>query len=100
MRTFLVSVAMFFCFAISQAQSRPATVKDFIRVDSPVIALEHVRVIDGTGAAARADQTIIISGGKIAAMAAAGSVQVPGCPNPLDFTGDSSPPGFVGRPHD
>src|SRR5258708_2896184 len=99
MRTFLVSAAMFFCFAISQAQSRPAAVKDFIRVDSPVVALEHVRVIDGTGAAARADQTIIISGGKIVAMGAAGSVQIPEGANRMDFTGYSALPGLVGM-HD
>ena len=64
------------CFA----QPQQSSVKDFIRVQSPVIALEHVRVIDGTGAAAKADQTIIISGGKITAIGNAGVVPVPaGC---------------------
>ena len=73
--------------------------KDFIRVQSPVIALEHVRVVDGTGAAARADQTILISGGKIAAIGASGSVQVPADANRMDFTGYSALPGLVGM-HD
>jgi hypothetical protein len=31
------------------------------------MALTHVRVIDGTGAAAREDQTVIVDHGKIAA---------------------------------
>src|SRR3954462_8054890 len=35
------------------------TLKEFVKVDSPTIALTHVRVIDGTGAAARDDQTIV-----------------------------------------
>jgi imidazolonepropionase-like amidohydrolase len=99
MRAFMVSVLVFSCFTVSSAQSRPAAVKDFIRVDSPVVALEHVRVIDGTGAAARPDQTIIISGGKIVAMGAAGSVKVPEGANRMDFTGYSALPGLVGM-HD
>lgn len=74
-------------------------VQEFVRVQSPVVALEHVRVIDGTGAAARADQTIIISGGKIQAMGASGSVTVPEGANRMDFTGYSALPGLVGM-HD
>jgi imidazolonepropionase-like amidohydrolase len=84
--------------AFSFAQPAPA-IKDFIREQSPVIALEHVRVIDGTGAAARTDQTIVISGGKIAAIGASGSVQVPADAKRLDFTGYSALPGMVGM-HD
>src|SRR5579859_3253985 len=84
--------------SFAQPQAQP-TIKDFIRVQSPVIALEHVRVIDGTGAAARADQTIVISGGKIAAIGASGSVQVPADAKRLDFTGYSALPGMVGM-HD
>src|SRR5262245_53833398 len=83
---------------IAQPQAAPTT-KDFIRVQSPVIALEHVRVIDGTGAAAQADQTIVISGGKITAIGKAGAVQVPADANRMDFTGYSAIPGLVGM-HD
>ena len=74
-------------------------IKDFIRVQSPVIALEHVRLIDGTGAAAKADQTIVISAGKITAIGNAGSVQVPPDAQHLDYTGYSALPGLVGM-HD
>ena len=84
------------CFA--QPQAAPTT-KDFIRVQSPVIALEHVRVIDGTGAAAKADQTIVISGGKITAMGNAGVVPVPAEANRMDFTSYTALPGLVGM-HD
>jgi imidazolonepropionase-like amidohydrolase len=100
MRPILASLALFFsaisCFSQPQAAS---AVKDFIRVQSPVIALEHVRVIDGTGAAAQPDQTIVISGGKITAMGKAGAVPVPGDANRMDFTGYSAVPGLVGM-HD
>jgi imidazolonepropionase-like amidohydrolase len=84
------------CFAQPQPQSQP---KDFIKVPAGVIALEHVRVIDGTGAPAKADQTVLISDGKITAIGNAGSVQVPAGANHLDFTGYSALPGLVGM-HD
>jgi imidazolonepropionase-like amidohydrolase len=84
------------CFAQPQPQQLP---KDFIRVQSPVISLEHVRVIDGTGAPAQADQTIVISGGKITAIGKAGAVAVPPDANRMDMTGYSALPGLVGM-HD
>jgi imidazolonepropionase-like amidohydrolase len=88
------------CAAAALAQPQaPAPVKDFIRVQSPVIALEHVRVIDGTGAPAQADQTIVISGGKITAIGKAGAVAIPSDANRMDFTGYSALPGLVGM-HD
>lgn len=40
-------------------------VKAFVTVDAPVVALRHVRVIEGTGAAPRDDQTVLIADGKI-----------------------------------
>lgn len=84
-------------FAFTQPQ-QPST-KDFIRMQSPVIALEHVRVIDGTGAAAQADQTIVISGGRITAIGKAGAVPVPADANRMDMTGYTALPGLVGM-HD
>ena len=84
------------CFAQPQAAS---STKDFIRVQSPVIVLEHVRVIDGTGAPAQADQTIVISGGKITAIGKAGAVTIPADANRMDMTGYSALPGLVGM-HD
>jgi hypothetical protein len=47
------------------AQTLAPQVRAFVKVDGPVVALTHVRVIDGTGAAAREDQTVVISKGKI-----------------------------------
>src|SRR6478609_2730701 len=99
MRRLLIAL-MVVCWARGFAQPQPQpTMKDFIRVQSPVIALEHVRVIDGTGAAAKADQTIIISGGKITAIGNAGVAPVPADANRMDMTGYSALPGLVGM-HD
>jgi imidazolonepropionase-like amidohydrolase len=100
MQRILFAVAVLFSTTLCFAQPQPQpTIKDFIRVQSPVIALEHVRVIDGTGAAAKADQTIIISGGKITAIGNAGVAPVPADANRMDMTGYSALPGLVGM-HD
>jgi imidazolonepropionase-like amidohydrolase len=75
------------------------SVKDFVRIQSPEVAFEHVRVIDGTGAAARFDQTIVISGGKIAATGNSRTIRIPSNAKRFDFSGYSALPGLVGM-HD
>jgi len=75
---------------------RGAQIRQFIKTDAPVIALTHVKVIDGTGAAATDDQTIVISGGKIAWMGAAAGAKIPDGAQVMDLTGYSVMPGMVG----
>jgi imidazolonepropionase-like amidohydrolase len=70
-------------------------VRAYVQIDTPTIALTHVRVIDGTGGPARGDQTIIIRDGSIATIGAASSVQVPSGAQTLDLTGKSVIPGLV-----
>jgi imidazolonepropionase-like amidohydrolase len=99
MRRLLAVLTVVSCAGFCLAQPQQPSIKDFIRVPGGVIALEHVRLIDGTGAAAKADQTIVISSDKIVAIGASGSVQVPAGANRLDFSGYSALPGLVGM-HD
>ena len=82
----------------SQTKLSPA-VAPFVKEDAPMIALTHVRVIDGTGAAARVDQTLIIANGKIAALGDAATTKIPDGARVLDFSGHSVIPGLVGM-HD
>src|SRR5437588_7706683 len=97
MRRIFVTLLLLSCAVLSAAQTQLApAVKEFVRVDSPVTVLEHVLLIDGTGAAAKPDQTIVISGGKITAIGNSGSVQIPAGANRMDFTGYSALPGLVG----
>jgi imidazolonepropionase-like amidohydrolase len=67
----------------------------FIAIDTPVVALTHARVIDGTGAAARDDQTLIIRDGLIVGVGDARSTSIPAGAQVLDLTGKSVMPGFV-----
>jgi len=82
----------------NQPKLSPA-VTTFVKEDAPVIALTHVRVIDGSGAAGRSDQTLIIANGKIAVLGDAASTKVPGDAKVLDLAGHSVIPGLVGM-HD
>jgi imidazolonepropionase-like amidohydrolase len=81
------------------SQNLSPLVRSFVKVDAPAVALTHVRVIDGTGAAARDDQTIVISKGKIEAVSDASSASVPKDAQVLDLHGYSVIPGLVGM-HD
>ena len=71
-------VALLFVFASAEFGQGPSSeVRQFIKVDAPVVVLEHVRIIDGTGAAPVEDQAIVISGGKIAAVGSLAAITVP-----------------------
>jgi imidazolonepropionase-like amidohydrolase len=82
-----------------RAQTLSPEVKPFVKVDAPVVALEHVRMIDGTGAPAREDQTIVLANGKIQSVGDAASASVPKDAQVLDLHGDTVMPGLVGM-HD
>ena len=69
-----------------------AALQPFVRVEVRSLVLEHVRVIDGTGAPPREDQSIAIVDGKLAAQPAAGAER-------LDLSGRTVMPGLVGM-HD
>lgn len=95
-----------FCFlalpALCLAQAAPKLDKEvraFVKEDAPVIALTHVRLIDGTGAAPRTDQTLVIRDGKIAALGDAASTKIPEGAKMLDLPGRTIIPGLVGM-HD
>ena len=60
---------------------------EFIKVNDPVIALTHVRVIDGTGGAAKDDQTIIIDSGRITAIGPTSTTSIPASAKSFDFGG-------------
>src|SRR6204780_1810098 len=80
-------------------QTLSPSVQAFVKVNGPVVALTHVRVIDGTGAAAREDRTVILSKGKIESVSDAASASVPKDAQVLDLHGYSVIPGLVGM-HD
>jgi imidazolonepropionase-like amidohydrolase len=90
---FLLTICSF-----AQTNLSPA-LKEFVKVDSPNIALTHIRVVDGTGSAAREDQTILIANSKISAIGPSASTPAPQGVQVVDGTGRTAIPGLVGM-HD
>jgi imidazolonepropionase-like amidohydrolase len=81
---------------VAHAQT-PAALKPFIKEDAPLLVLDHVRVIDGTGSAADEDQRVILDHGKIAWVGpAAAAPALPAGAKLLDLTGKTVYPGLVG----
>ena len=83
--------------ALLSAQRGPIgnTVRPFVSIDAPVIAITHVRVIDGTGAPARDDQTVVIRDGNIASVGNAAGTPPPTDAQVIDGTGKTVLPGLV-----
>jgi len=81
--------------AFAQSQLTPG-VKPFIAVDAPAIVLEHVRIIDGTGAAPTENQTIVIDHGKIQYAGASTGATVPAGAQHMDLANHTVIPGLVG----
>ena len=73
--------------------------QQFIRIEAPLIALTNVRIIDGTGAAPRDDQTIVIQGGYIRFIGPTAGSTYPADARTLDLKGYTVLPGLVGM-HD
>jgi len=73
----------------------PNAPANFVSLQAPVIALAHARVIDGTGAPPREDQTLVIRDGRIADLGDAAAVAPPPGAAIVDLAGKSVVPGLV-----
>jgi imidazolonepropionase-like amidohydrolase len=93
---FLLSAAL---LPAQDAVSLSPQVKAYVSVAAAVVALTHVRVIDGTGAPALEDQTLVIRNGKIEALGGASKTTPPAGATVLDRAGYTVIPGLVGM-HD
>src|SRR5713101_3116933 len=73
--------------SLAQPQQFSSTVRGFIKLD--------VRVIDGTGAPPKENQTLVLRGGDIAEIGDASRVKAPDGATVIDLTGKSVIPGLV-----
>src|ERR1044071_4110106 len=93
------TIATLLLLALSTASFAQAPQTDrqqFIRIEGPLVILRHVRVIDGTGAAPRDDQTITIADGKIKSIQTGNDMILPPNAQVLDLKGYTVLPGLVG----
>ena len=85
--------------ATPAAPTLSPAVKAFVSEDSPVFALTHVKVIDGTGGAPLEDQTVVVDHGRILAMGPAATTPAPAGAKVIERRGYTVIPGLVGM-HD
>jgi imidazolonepropionase-like amidohydrolase len=74
--------------------SAPLMTQVSVRPQSPSLALIHVTVIDVTGAPARPDMTVIVTGDRIVGIGRANAVRVPNNAQVFDATGKFLIPGL------
>ncbi|MSR06178.1 MAG: amidohydrolase [Gemmatimonadetes bacterium] len=95
-----LAVLLVFVLASSASGQEPRVlnpqVERFVAVNAPVVALTHARVVDGTGAPAREDQTIVIRGETILAVGKTGQVAISQGAQVLDHTGHTVILGIIG----
>src|SRR6478672_1250648 len=65
------------CAGLTLSGCQHHSAREFISVEAPLIALTHLRILDGTGAPAKQDQTIIIEAGRIKAIDRSPSIIIP-----------------------
>lgn len=103
MKSHLLAGALAMALA-SQSSSAPVLappvplgpdVLPFVHIPAGRIAIEHLRIMDGTGAFPIEDATLLINGGKIAAINGA-AAPVPSGYRIIDGSGETALPGLVG----
>jgi hypothetical protein len=100
MRLLLLFGSLLVAATTAAAQAQKASdIADFVSVDTPVFVLNHVRVIDGTGAPVKEDQAIVIANGKILSIGPAASAEIPQGAQRMERSGYTVIPGLVGM-HD
>lgn len=97
--TSLLLIALSSFTRAQEAAKLSPAVREFVSVDAPIIALTHVRVIDGTGAPPLEDQTIVIDHGSIQAIGSTAKTPAPAGAKLLNLPGHTVIPGLVGM-HD
>lgn len=91
----IVALSSFAEAAFAQRPVLSNSVRTFVRIDTNLVVLTHARVIDGTGAPAKANQTLVLRDGVIAALGGDGVTAIPPGALVMDLTGKSVIPGLV-----
>jgi hypothetical protein len=85
--------------AAAQRPTLSQNVRNVVSVDTTVFAITNVLLIDGTGAAPRPAQTVVVRDGKVAEVGPSNRVRLPAGTRTIDGTGQTLIPGIVGM-HD
>lgn len=91
----LLSLIFFLITFTAFSQEFSRAVKPYVSVQEEVVAITNVKLIDGTGAPIRNNQTIVFTGENITAMGDANEVSIPEGAKTIDGTGKTVIPGLV-----
>jgi enamidase len=95
MRARLLPIFAFLFAQAPAAAQPPHPPSGPISYNQPLIAITHATVVDGTGAPAARDMTIVLQNGRIAALGPSRRVRVPTGATLIDGTSKTVLPGFV-----
>src|SRR5438874_1469321 len=95
----MYALPLLLALVAQRPDSLAAQVREYVAVDTSLLALTHVVLVDGTGGAPKTDQTIVIRAGRIATVGPAASVQIPAGARVMDMSGSTVIPGLIGM-HD
>src|SRR2546426_4808793 len=95
----MYALTLLLAFATQRPDSLAAQVREYVTVDTSLLALTHVLLLDGTSGAPKTDQTIVVRAGRIATVGPAASVQIPAGARIMDMSGSTIIPGLIGM-HD
>jgi imidazolonepropionase-like amidohydrolase len=94
-KPYVLIVIFLSIFLNSFAQQFAPDVAAYIKISASTFAITHVKIIDGTGNPAVADQTVIVTNGKIERVGAFNKVKLRAGINTIDGTGKTLTPGLV-----
>ncbi|MGH8032546.1 MAG: amidohydrolase family protein [Luteimonas sp.] len=86
----VLAVSLSMLIGVTHAQDKP-----HVAYAQPTIAFTHATLVDGTGAPARRDQTLVIVRGKIAAIGASARIRIPKDAVVIEARGKTLLPGLV-----
>ncbi|TJY36461.1 amidohydrolase family protein [Pontimicrobium aquaticum] len=95
MKLKLTIITILCCVLHLQAQDFSQQVQRFITVDDTLFAITNITVIDGTGNAAKSNQTILVSEGNIIALANNNEIDLSPNTKTIDGSGKTIMPGLV-----
>src|SRR6266496_3890306 len=95
----MYALTLLLALTAQRPDSFTAQVREYITVDTSLLALTHVLLVDGTGAAPKADQTIVLRAGRIVSVGPSSATLIPDGAKTLDLSGSTVIPGLVGM-HD
>jgi imidazolonepropionase-like amidohydrolase len=96
MRALVAGLPLLFATSLQAQRTLPPGLQRYVTVNAPVVALTHVRVVDGTGTPARNDQTVIINGTLIQSVGPSATTTIPAGAQVVDLTNHTLLPGQVG----